>query len=268
MIPSGDIAAPLEIMAALRTPVTGCAWDLEQTSRTLAPFAIEEAHEVVDAIERGDPDDLRDELGDLLLQVVFHAQIAREAGHFAFEDVVRAISTKMIRRHPHVFGDGPARSPAEVQAVWSAVKAQEKAERARRRGDGEGLLGAVPAGRPALARAVALQAKAATVGFDWDDAHLVIAKIREELDEVEAALGVLDQDAVVDEVGDVLFAMANLARHLRVDPEAALRGSNAKFIRRFRFIERTVDTSGGTLETTPLAEMESLRQAAKAAERA
>jgi ATP diphosphatase len=272
MKPSRDISGLLAIMAALRTPVSGCPWDLEQTFETIAPYTIEEAYEVVDAIARDDLSDLRDELGDLLLQVVFHSQMAQEAGRFDFGDVVHAITSKMIRRHPHVFGEGRDLSPEQVSALWGQIKAQEKAQkRAERAAQGlpedpghQGHLGGVPTTMPALTRAVKLQAKASLVGFDWNDARLVLAKIREEADEIEAALDDgADKQTVAGEVGDLLFAVANLARHVDADPEAALRTTNAKFERRFAFIESELATRGRTLEEASLDEMDILWNEAK-----
>ncbi|MFY9657316.1 MAG: nucleoside triphosphate pyrophosphohydrolase [Methylocystis sp.] len=262
----------IEIMAALRTPETGCPWDLEQTSRSIAPYAIEEAYEVVDAIERGDHLDLKDELGDLLLQVVFHARMAEEAGHFVFDDVVAAICEKLTRRHPHVFAQSRARDSQAVSVQWEAIKAAERAARAARRPDPAppSLLEGVPIPFPALTRAVKLQEKAGRVGFDWADARLVLEKIREETAEVEAELaapGVEASPELQDEIGDLLFAMANLARHAKVDPEQALRGANAKFERRFRHIERRLSESGRRPQEATLAEMEALWVEAKGLER-
>lgn len=263
----------LAIMAALRTPVTGCPWDLEQDFASIAPYTIEEACEVADAIARGDMVDLADELGDLLLQVVFHARMAEEAGHFAFADVARAINTKMVRRHPHVFGDAVARDAGMVKGAWEAIKAEEKAERAARhaaagqvtQGDG-GVLGGVPAALPGLARAVKLQDKAGKVGFDWNDPRAVLAKIREELDEVEACIdGPAEKRH--EEIGDLLFAVANLARHLAVDADGALRSANLKFQRRFAFIEAALAARGSSPAQSDLAEMDALWNAAKTAER-
>lgn len=270
--PSREISALLAIMAALRTPGTGCAWDLEQNFSTIAPYTIEEANEVADAIARGDMVDLVDELGDLLLQVVFHARIAEEAGLFAFPDVVEAITAKMIRRHPHVFGPDAGRlTPDDVKGLWGRIKAQEKADkRAARKAASlpddpvAGLLDGIPATLPALARAVKLQARAGTVGFDWNDAKLVVAKIREELDELEAEIDRRDEAAMREELGDLLFAIANLARHTDVDPDGALREANEKFERRFRFIERALAEHGRTPEQSNLEEMDSLWNAAKA----
>ena len=275
MPPSRDLSALLDIMAALRTPISGCPWDLEQTFETIAPYTIEEAYEVVDAIERGNLADLKDELGDLLFQVVFHARIAEEAGQFAFPDVVEAITSKMIRRHPHVFGDVTTLTPEQVKGLWGVIKAEEKALRAQARAkaglapepQAKGLLGGVPTTLPGLTRAVKLQAKASTVGFDWNDARLVLAQIQEEALEIEAALDSGASKAeVAGEVGDLLFAVANLARHLETDPEAALRSTNAKFERRFAFIEASLAAEGRTTAQATLEEMDALWNEAKAQE--
>lgn len=271
MTPSRDISRLIEIMAALRTPVTGCPWDLEQSFATIAPYTIEEAYEVADAIARGDLADLRDELGDLLLQVVYHARLAEEQGAFAFDDVTLAVTQKLVRRHPHVFGDARDLSPEAVRALWEKIKADEKAARAAERGEAEArapsLLDGAPLALPGLTRAVKLQAKAATVGFDWDDVALVVAKVREEADEVAEAVASGDRDAIEDEIGDLLCAVANLARHAGVDPEAAVRRSNAKFERRFRAIEAALAAQGRTPADSDLDEMDALWNAAKAAER-
>jgi nucleoside triphosphate diphosphatase len=271
MSPPRDISGLLEIMAALRTPGSGCPWDLEQNFATIAPYTIEEAYEVADAIQRGDLDDLRDELGDLLLQVVFHARMAEEQNAFAFADVVEAISTKMIRRHPHVFADRDGQlTPSDVKGAWERIKAEEKAERAGRRPDREtapaSLLSGIKAGQPALTRAMELQRKASSVGFDWNDPRAVLAKIREEADEIEAALDRGDVDELAEETGDLLFALVNLARHVGADPETALRGTNAKFERRFGYIERALAAEGRSLENASLAEMDALWNAAKGEE--
>jgi len=265
--PGRDIGRLIEIMAALRDPATGCAWDKEQTFSTIAPYTVEEAHEVADAIARGDMPDLCEELGDLLLQVVFHARMAEEIGVFAFPDVVEAITTKMIRRHPHVFGDADAREAGAAKGFWEKIKAVEKAE--RRNGQAAGLLDGVTAALPALARAVKLQSKASTVGFDWDDPRAVIAKIREELAEIEAELDrpKNDPERIEDEVGDLLFAIANLARHVGTDPDQALRRTNAKFMRRFGAIEAALASAGRTPAEASLDEMEALWVEAKSAER-
>ena len=271
MSPPRDISGLLDIMARLRTPGSGCPWDLEQSFATIAPFTIEEAYEVVDAISRGDLDDLRDELGDLLLQVVFHARMAEEQNAFTFADVVEAISTKMIRRHPHVFADSGGRlTPTDVKGAWERIKAEEKAERASRRPQQDAapvsLLSGVKAGQPALTRAMELQRKASSVGFDWNDPRAVLAKIREEACEIEAALDRGDADELADETGDLLFALVNLARHVGADPETALRGTNAKFERRFGYIERALAAEGRSLENASLAEMDALWNAAKGEE--
>ncbi len=269
MKPGRDIDSLLDIMVALRTPVTGCNWDLEQSFETIAPYTIEEAYEVADAIQRGDLTDLRDELGDLLLQVVFHARIAEEAGHFAFADVVEAINRKMIRRHPHVFGARRDWTPAEVKASWKRIKAEEKAERATERlaagsaPEHSGLLDEISPAMPPMARAVKLQAKAGTVGFDWNDPKAVLRKLREEIDEIDAALESGEKPAIQDEIGDMMFAIANLARHLDIDPDTALAGTNAKFMRRFAFIEQALAAQGRTLVESSLDEMDALWNEAK-----
>jgi ATP diphosphatase len=270
MTPSRDIGRLLEIMAALRTPGTGCPWDLAQNFSTIAPYTLEEAYEVADAIARGDLGDLKDELGDLLLQVVFHAQIAQEQGAFAFGDVVQAITEKLIRRHPHVFGDEQSRTPQAVESLWERIKAEEKA--ARKSPRDEGALSGVPVALPALTRALKLQEKAGKVGFDWNDVRAVLHKIREEADEIEAALGngeaggAPSPGEAAAEVGDLLFAAVNLARHLRADPEAVLRQTNQKFERRFGAIERALASRGKTPSDSTLAEMDALWNEAKARE--
>jgi nucleoside triphosphate diphosphatase len=264
MTPSREIGRLLEIMAALRTPRTGCPWDLEQTFATIAPYTLEEAYEVADAIARGDLDDVREELGDLLLQVVFHARMAEEQGAFDFGDVVQAITEKLVRRHPHVFGDARGLTAQAVEGLWERIKTEEKTARARQ--DGTGALAGVPVGLPALTRALKLQAKASKVGFDWNDPRAVLAKIREEADEIEAAIAAGD-DTAAAEVGDLLFAAVNLARHLRADPEAMLRQTNRKFERRFEMIERALADRGKAPENSSLAEMDALWDEAKAAEK-
>jgi ATP diphosphatase len=269
MKPSSDITRLVEIMAALRTPGTGCPWDLEQDFATIAPYTIEEAYEVADAIQRRDFDNLRDELGDLLLQVVFHARMAQEAGLFEFGDVVQAITEKLVRRHPHVFGDAKELSAEAVKGLWDEIKSQEKAARAARRSKADGAAGAltgVPATLPALTRALKLQQKVGKVSFDWNDPHAVLAKIREEADEISAALASGDQTGAAAETGDLLFAVVNLARHLDADPEAALRATNAKFERRFAHIEDALAARGKTPEQSSLEEMDGLWNAAKVAE--
>ncbi|MCU0789628.1 MAG: nucleoside triphosphate pyrophosphohydrolase [Nitratireductor sp.] len=275
MKPSRDISRLVEIMAALRTPGTGCPWDLQQDFRTIAPYTIEEAYEVADAIDRGDMEELKLELGDLLLQSVYHARMAEEAGHFNFDDVVEAITRKMIRRHPHVFGDEEARSAGSAKGQWERIKAEEKAElaaakaaRGYRGPAGASILDDIPSTLPGLMVAVKLQSRAGKVGFDWNDPRAVIAKIREELDEVEAELDTGSQQELAGEVGDVLFAVANLARHLHLDPEGAVRSANAKFRKRFSHIEQNVARLGKTLETATLEEMEMLWQEAKTQDQA
>ncbi|CAN0652827.1 nucleoside triphosphate pyrophosphohydrolase [Nitratireductor aquimarinus] len=269
MQPSKDIARLLEIMRALRNPETGCPWDVEQDFSTIAPYTIEEAYEVADAIERGDIDDLRDELGDLLLQVVFHARIAEEDQQFDFGDVVEAITTKMIRRHPHVFGDAEARGRGMAKGMWDEIKAQEKAERlARRLQSGApdetiAYLDEVPRALPALMRAHKLQSRAARVGFDWGEAGPVLDKIEEEIGELREALAEGDDAHAAEEYGDLLFAVVNLGRHLGHDPEAALAGTNDKFRRRFDFVERELKKAGRSLDESSLKEMETLWQRAK-----
>jgi ATP diphosphatase len=261
--PARDIGRLIDIMAALRTPKTGCPWDLEQNFATIAPYTIEEAYEVADAIARDDLADLKEELGDLLLQVVFHARMAQEQGAFAFGDVVEAITAKLIRRHPHVFGDEGSQTPHAVEGLWERIKAQEKA--ARGKPQQAGALAGVPVALPALTRALKLQDKASKVGFDWNDPRAVLQKIREEADEIEAALDG-DATAAAAEVGDLLFAAVNLARHLRADPEALLRQTNRKFERRFAAIEQALAANGKAPQDATLAEMDALWDAAKAAE--
>src|ERR1700745_298011 len=234
MTPSRDIAALLNIMAKLRTPVTGCPWDLEQNFATIAPYTTEEAYEVAESIGRGDLDDLKEELGDLLLQVVFHARMAEEQNAFAFGEVVEAITRKMIRRHPHVVGDEHDKLTAkDVKGYWDRIRAEEKAERAARRPPEEAthksLLSGVKAGQPALTRALALQRKASTVGFDWNDPRAVLKKIREEADEIEAALERKDASELESETGGLLFAVVNLARQSGAVPDNAPRRSHAQF---------------------------------------
>jgi ATP diphosphatase len=325
--PSRDIARLIEIMAALRTPVTGCPWDLEQSFETIAPYTIEEAYEVADAIARGDLPDLKDELGDLLLQVVYHARLAEEQGAFAFGDVVEAITRKMIRRHPHVFADGSARDPAAVKETWAKIKAEERAEKDAERarlasmatptpnpspqGGGElfeqsrasPTLADVPVGLPALTRAIKLQNKAADVGFDWPNLAPVFEKLKEEIAEFEEVALPADprgeesllasgdsppgsrppdakvtapsgrlaeresEGAIKEEFGDMLFVMANIARHLKIDPEAALRAANQKFVRRFAYIEARLSDRGKTASQSTLSEMDALWDEAKAIEK-
>jgi len=269
MKPSRDIARLLEIMAALRTPGSGCPWDLEQDFSTIAPYTLEEAYEVADAIARGDLADLREELGDLLLQVVFHARMAEEQGAFNFGGVVEAITEKLVRRHPHVFGETRGLSPKQVEGLWDRIKSEEKAERAVRGGKPKdlGALAGVPVAMPALTRALKLQAKAGKVGFDWNDPMAVLSKIREECDEIEAEIAAGDRNKATVEVGDLLFAVVNLARHLDTDPEATLRAANQKFVRRFGSIEQALAAQGKRPQDSTLAEMDALWDAAKAAEK-
>ncbi len=283
MTPSRDIGRLIEIMTALRTPKTGCPWDLAQDFSSIAPYTLEEAYEVADAIARNDLIDLKEELGDLLLQVVFHARMAQEQGAFDFGDVVQSITEKLIRRHPHVFGDERSHTPAAVEGLWGRIKAEEKAARGTGAEKG-GALAGVPVGLPALTRALKLQQKAGKVGFDWNDPHAVLRKIREEADEIEEALAAapnqaashaangLDQnpDATAEaaaEVGDLLFAAVNLARHLHADPEAVLRRTNEKFERRFAAIEQALAAAGKKPQDATLSEMDALWDEAKAQER-
>ena len=271
---SKDIGRLIEIMAALRDPQTGCPWDIVQTFETIKPYTVEEAYEVADAIERNDLDDLCDELGDLLLQVVFHARMAEEAGEFSFGDVVQTITMKMIRRHPHVFAVSDAATPDAVKIQWDEIKSAEKRERAERRarrGIPEdfkaGHLGSVQRSFPALTEALKLQERAAKVGFDWSAPEPILDKIEEEIGELREALAARDPAKVSDELGDLIFAVVNLGRHVKADPENALRGTNTKFRRRFNHIEQTLTENGETLEAATLERMEGLWQAAKAIER-
>jgi len=252
----------LAIMARLRDPRDGCPWDIEQTFATIAPYTVEEAYEVADAIERGDLTDLRDELGDLLLQVVFHARMAEEDGAFDFDDVARAINDKMVRRHPHVFADESYGSLAEQKQGWEQLKAAERQEKGRT----GSLLDDVPVGLPALTRAVKLSRRAAGVGFVWPSAEEVLEKLDEEVAELKVEVAAGDIDKARQEMGDVLFVVANLARALDVDPEDALRATNAKFIRRFRYIEQKLAEDGKSPESSDLPEMDALWNEAKAAE--
>jgi len=259
------IARLLDIMAALRTPGTGCPWDLAQTSASIAKYTIEEAYEVADAIARGDLGDLREELGDLLLQVAFHARMAQEQGAFDFGDVVETITAKLLRRHPHVFGDARGLTPQEVEALWDRIKREEKASKPAT--EKNGALAGVPVGLPALTRALKLQQKAGKVGFDWNDPMAVLAKIREEADEIEAAIRGGERKQAAAETGDLLFGVVNLARHLDADPEAVLRATNEKFERRFGSIERALAARGTTPSQSTLEEMDALWNEAKAAEK-
>ncbi|MCI5076525.1 nucleoside triphosphate pyrophosphohydrolase [Oricola sp.] len=274
MTPSRDISRLIEIMARLRDPETGCPWDVEQTFSTIVPYTIEEAYEVADAIERDDMVDLPDELGDLLLQVVFHARMAEEAGHFEFGDVVEAITRKMIRRHPHVFGPDNVRGKKLAKGMWEKIKAEEKAEKAARHaeaakaagvepGEHPSLLDDVPRALPALIRAIKLQRKAARVGFDWDTAPPILDKIEEEIGELREAMRSGEDDKVKEEYGDLLFALVNLGRHLDVEPEAALEAANHKFFTRFRHIETALAARERSPADATLDEMEALWQEAK-----
>ena len=265
MDPSRDIGRLLEIMAALRTPETGCPWDLAQNFSTIAPYTLEEAYEVADAIARDDLADLKDELGDLLLQIVFHARMAEEQDSFDFGDVVQAITEKLIRRHPHVFADETSPTPRAVEGLWERIKAEEKVT--NKTGQ-TGALAGIPVALPALSRALKLQMKASKVGFDWHDPRAVLRKIREEADEIEAELdrSQANKAAIAGEVGDLLFAVVNLARHLDADPEGVLRQTNLKFERRFAAIERALAARGKAPQEVSLAEMDALWNEAKAAE--
>ncbi|GHC61899.1 nucleoside triphosphate pyrophosphohydrolase [Limoniibacter endophyticus] len=267
---SKEISSILDIMRALRDPENGCPWDVEQTFASIIPYTIEEAYEVADAVERNDLDDLREELGDLLLQVVFHARMAEEMGKFDFGDVVEAVSSKMIRRHPHVFGTPEDRERGLYPDLWDSIKAQEKRDRAARRADRDTLeadhkhlLADVPRALPALTRALKLQTKAAKVGFDWSEADPILAKIQEEIDELKEARGTKDQKRISEEYGDLLFAVVNLGRHLGVDAENALAGTNSKFINRFSYIEDALAQEGRTPQEATLNEMERHWQDAK-----
>jgi MazG family protein len=260
--PARGIERLIELMRRLREPEQGCPWDVEQTFRSIAPYTIEEAYEVADAIERGDMADLTDELGDLLLQVVYHAQMAAEAGSFDWNDVVAAITAKMLRRHPHVFGDWSRED--FVAGTWEKLK---DAERAGKPSPQSSILADVPVSLPGMTRAVKLQKRAARVGFDWPDISGVLDKIQEESTELAEAQASGDQDRIEDEYADLLFVMANLGRHLQVDPETALRRVNAKFTRRFNMIESEISLSGRTLEEVSLDEMEAIWVRAKAHEK-
>ncbi len=258
---SAGIERLLEIMRRLRDPETGCPWDIEQTFETIAPYTIEEAYEVADAIERRDWPELEGELGDLLLQSVYHTAIGEEAGHFTFQSVVQAISDKMVDRHPHVFGEESRDKSAEQQTRdWEAIKAAERAGKAQR-----GTLDGVARNLPALLRAVKLQKRAARVGFDWPQTDQVLDKLLEESRELVAARDEMNHEEITGELGDILFVMANLARHLGVDPEEALRKTNAKFTRRFAYIEAELAKTGRRPEDSDLQEMDALWDAAKVA---
>ncbi len=258
------LARLIAIMARLRDPDGGCPWDLEQTFATIAPYTIEEAYEVAEAVARGDMAELKEELGDLLLQVVYHARMAEERGAFDFAAVAEAICDKMVRRHPHVFGEASHRDAAEQTRAWDAIKADERSAK----DVAASILDGVPAALPALMRAEKLTRRAARVGFTWARPAEVIAKLHEELGELEAEMAAGDAAKVREEVGDVLFVCANLARILEVDPEDALRAANAKFTRRFKWIEAALAAEGRKPEQSDLVEMDGLWDAAKRAERA
>ena len=259
---ASKITALLDVMARLRDPENGCPWDLEQDFATIAPYTIEEAYEVADAIERKDMAGLKEELGDLLFQSVFHAQMAKEKGLFSFGDVAEAIANKMIRRHPHVFGDETMRTAEEQTDAWEKQKAEERAAKGK-----NGLLADVPAGLPGLTRAVKLQKRAARVGFDWKNARDVLDKIAEETEELNDAMNSGDKAHIEEEYGDLLFVLANLSRHLDIDPEAALRGANEKFIRRFNYIETRMKEDGKSLADASLETMEAIWNEAKEIEK-
>ncbi|WP_255468383.1 nucleoside triphosphate pyrophosphohydrolase [Reyranella sp. CPCC 100927] len=272
-LPPDPLQRLLAVMAWLRHPVHGCPWDLKQDFASIAPYTLEEAYEVADAIQRGDRADLREELGDLLLQVVYHARMAEEEGAFDFKDVAQAIADKMVKRHPHVFGDTTVEGDEHQSGVWEQIKAVERSARQAAKGsDGNNpgpasVLDGVAIALPALARAEKLQKRAARVGFDWGAAGPVIDKIEEEIGELRVEVAAqASRERLQDEVGDVLFAVANLARHLKIDPEAALRATNAKFERRFRHIENRLQADNRSPEAATLEEMEALWQEAKAAE--
>ena len=264
----------LHLMARLRDPQHGCPWDLKQDYVSIVPHTIEEAYEVADAIERGDFDHLPGELGDLLFQVVYYSQLAREEGRFDFANVVDAITTKLVRRHPHVFPDGdlygaPDMARLEEAAIkqrWEEIKAEERAEKAAAP-EQLSLLDDVPGTLPALSRAVKLQKRAAQVGFDWPEALPVVDKLREELDEVLEAMSENDPEAIAEELGDLLFVVTNLARHLKVDPESALRAANGKFERRFRYIEQALREAGLAIENCDLEQLDALWGEAKKMEK-
>jgi ATP diphosphatase len=261
--PGAALRRLLRMMAKLRDPEGGCPWDLRQDFSTIAPYTIEEAYEVADAIERGDMHDLKDELGDLLFQVVFHARMAEERGDFTFTDVVNAIADKMEARHPHVFAGGTLEDERAVNRWWEERKESERAAKAKEAGRAPSTLDGIATGLPALTRALKLQKRAARVGFDWSDAPPILDKLEEELRELRAELATGDTRRIEDELGDVLFVVVNLARHLKIDPEVALRSTNGKFERRFRFIEDRLAADGRGPDGATLDEMETLWQRAK-----
>ena len=255
-----QLRALIELMAKLRDPIDGCAWDLEQDHASIAPYTIEEAYEVQDAIEKNDMQGLREELGDLLLQVVFQARIGEESGHFDFADIAQSITDKMIRRHPHIFGNHEYRTAEEQRQAWEDIKAKERQSKKETR-----LLDDVAITLPAMMRAFKLQKRAARVGFDWPDSQQVLDKVKEELAEVEAELtpDQINHTRLEDEIGDVLFSVINLARKLDIDPEQALKSTNSKFTNRFNYVEETIVSNGNNLKYTSLDEMEDLWQKAK-----
>ena len=270
----------IAIMAQLRNPQGGCPWDLKQDFKSISPYTIEEAYEVVDAIDRGDKNDLCEELGDLLFQVVYHAQMASEEEAFVFDDVVQAISEKLVRRHPHVFGDDDLKSDLEIKAMWDRIKQEEKTAKENHKQANASILDDIPVGLPALTRAVKLQNKAAKVGFDWPDASFVFEKIEEELQEVREAYSQASQEGqdkeqehsprsrekLTEEIGDLMFVITNLARHMKIDPEHAARGANNKFCSRFSYIEQELKGAGRSLDEASLEEMDALWDEAKTKE--
>lgn len=273
MKPSNSISQLIGIMNQLRDPINGCPWDIRQNFTSILPYTLEEAYEVADAIERNDMTDLCDELGDLLLQVVFHAQMAKEEGYFEFENVVEAINSKMIRRHPHVFercGENNELSPKDVKNQWDDIKKQEKIDRDIKRkklglpDEPTSILSSVSRSQPALEEALELQKKAATVGFDWSEAEPILDKVEEEISELRIALKSGNEKHVADELGDVIFSIANLGRHVNIQPEIALRGTNTKFRNRFSYIEVELAANNKDLVETSLAELETLWNQAKA----
>lgn len=262
--PSSNIDRLLEIMARLRNPDGGCPWDIEQNFASIAPYTIEEAYEVADAIEKGDFDALKDELGDLLFQAVYHAQMAHEEDRFDFSDVINAICTKMIRRHPHVFGNAEIETAEAQTLAWEEQKAQERAAGSAATGDDPSVLDGVALGYPALLRAMKLQNRAARVGFDWPNPDGALEKLKEELGELEEELsGSNNSAAVEEELSDILFSAVNLARKLDIDPEAALRKGNAKFEKRFRWVETQMAKDGNPIQDADLDAMEVMWQRAK-----
>ena len=264
---TNPIDALLATMARLRDPATGCPWDIEQNFKTIAPHTVEEAYEVADAIERGNLADLKEELGDLLLQIVFHSRMAEELGAFDFNDVVQTLNEKLIRRHPHVFGDQAAATASDVVDLWEQGKAAERARKAAAAGRPLSVLDDVAQGLPALMRSVKLQKRMSRVGFDWNDPMVALAKIDEELAELRVEIEADDRAAMQDELGDLLFVVANLARHLEIDPEEALRGTHRKIERRFHYIEKSAADAGRTVSDMTLPEMQELWRVVKRLEK-